>query len=340
MLLATSMISLMFNTEIVFAGETIYIRADGSVDPATAPITRGGNVYTFTADIYKPIVIEKDSIIIDGNGYMVHGAGESYGFSLNNRNNVTIRKTHITGYNYGIHMNLSTSNTVTESFLENNVLSAVWLESSTKTNTTNNTIANNYCGILLTWSDNNNITSNAVKNNPFGIWILGSSSNTVRNNTIANNNVCGIWLDQSNTTVYFNNFTNNTAQAVTSNSTNTWDNGYPSGGNCWSDYTGVDLKSGPNQDQPGSDGIGDTPYIIDADNRDSYPLMKRGRIGIQGDINGDGTVDIYDAILLAGAYGSKPGNPSWNPNADLNDDNTVDIYDAIILANHYNQHYP
>jgi len=52
-----------------------------------------------------------------------------------------------------------------------------------------------------------------------------------------------------------------------------WDDGYPSGGNYWSDYTGVDVKSGPNQEQPGSDGIGDTAYVIDADNRDNYPLV-------------------------------------------------------------------
>lgn len=54
---------------------------------------------------------------------------------------------------------------------------------------------------------------------------------------------------------------------------NSWDDGYPSGGNYWGDYTGVDNMSGPNQDIPGSDGIGDTPYIIDADSQDRYPLM-------------------------------------------------------------------
>ncbi|MCK4444183.1 MAG: hypothetical protein KAW09_06550, partial [Thermoplasmata archaeon] len=57
------------------------------------------------------------------------------------------------------------------------------------------------------------------------------------------------------------------------NCTNQWDNGYPLGGNYWSDYTGVDIFSGPNQDQPGGDGIGDTPYSIQGGNdRDRYPL--------------------------------------------------------------------
>jgi hypothetical protein len=56
-------------------------------------------------------------------------------------------------------------------------------------------------------------------------------------------------------------------------SVNVWDDGYPSGGNHWSDYVSVDVKNGIGQDLPGSDGIGDTPYTIDADNVDRYPLM-------------------------------------------------------------------
>jgi len=54
---------------------------------------------------------------------------------------------------------------------------------------------------------------------------------------------------------------------------NIWDDGYPSGGNYWSNYTGLDLFSGPYQNETGGDGIGDTPYVIDADNVDHYPLM-------------------------------------------------------------------
>jgi peptide/nickel transport system substrate-binding protein len=59
-----------------------------------------------------------------------------------------------------------------------------------------------------------------------------------------------------------------------------------------------------------------------------------------GDINYDGTVDLYDAIMLAGTFNSRPSSPNWNSKADLNSDNIVDIYDALILANHFGEHYP
>lgn len=66
----------------------------------------------------------------------------------------------------------------------------------------------------------------------------------------------------------------NTVQAkATPSSVTVWDAGYPSGGNYWSDYAGVDLFKGPGQDISGSDEIGDTHYVIDANNRDNYPLL-------------------------------------------------------------------
>jgi len=44
------------------------------------------------------------------------------------------------------------------------------------------------------------------------------------------------------------------------------------------------------------------------------------RVVIPGDINGDGSVDIFDAILLARAHNSVPTRPNWSPNADINGD--------------------
>lgn len=49
--------------------------------------------------------------------------------------------------------------------------------------------------------------------------------------------------------------------------------GYPSGGNYWSNYATVDICSGQDQNFFGSDGIGDMPYAFDQNNIDRYPLM-------------------------------------------------------------------
>ena len=53
---------------------------------------------------------------------------------------------------------------------------------------------------------------------------------------------------------------------------------------------------------------------------------------IQGDVNGDGKVDIFDAIVLGHSLGTVPGSPNWNQSADLNSDGTIDIFDALVLA--------
>jgi hypothetical protein len=58
-------------------------------------------------------------------------------------------------------------------------------------------------------------------------------------------------------------------------------------------------------------------------------------VGIPGDLNGDGTVDIYDALILSAAFNSTPSSRNWNANADINGDGIVDIYDAIILAGNF-----
>jgi parallel beta-helix repeat protein len=109
-----------------------------------------------------------------------------------------------------------------------------------------------------------------------GIFLWSSNNNTIINSNITLNAI-GICISGLNyNVIYHNDFVHNTNQAqITAGSTNTWDNGYPSGGNYWSGYAGIDVKSGPYQNQTGSDRIGDTPYVIDANNIDHYPLMNQ-----------------------------------------------------------------
>ncbi len=140
---------------------------------------------------------------------------------------------------------------------------------------TENIIVNNTNGIFVYWS-RAHLTKNIIGNNSYGTIVTGSRSSTYDKN-IFKNNSCGMhiqWTQQPHI-VYHNDFINNIENVqVLEGIENIWDDGYPSGGNFWSDYEGFDNYSGLNQDEPGTDGIGDAPYIIDAYNLDRYPLMK------------------------------------------------------------------
>jgi hypothetical protein len=72
-----------------------------------------------------------------------------------------------------------------------------------------------------------------------------------------------------------NNFITSTGQIYMYLSANSWDNGYPTGGNYWSTHAGaaIDLFRGVGQNESGSDGIGDSPYIFGSNETDHYPLM-------------------------------------------------------------------
>jgi len=122
------------------------------------------------------------------------------------------------------------------------------------------------------------LSGNYVASNSIGFWLdWDSTSNTLSGNTVTANNDYGIELMVSGNKIFHNNFINNGQQAISwSSGSNTWDDGYPLGGNYCSDYVGVDVENGPFQNVTGSDGIGDTPYtnIGQTHDVDHYPFMK------------------------------------------------------------------
>jgi len=134
-----------------------------------------------------------------------------------------------------------------------------------------NIITYNKCdGIILVRAEANTITNNTISNNGNGIYACGdlsglTSDNIISGNNIISNNGYGIELyaDCWNNIIFHNNFINNGENAVAYDWGDVWDNGYPSGGNFWDDYNGTDSDG---------DGIGDTPYTIDGNGEDRYPL--------------------------------------------------------------------
>jgi hypothetical protein len=56
---------------------------------------------------------------------------------------------------------------------------------------------------------------------------------------------------------------------------------------------------------------------------------------VNGDVNGDGTVNIFDLAAVGIAYGSSPGDANWNPAADLTGDGGIDIFDLATVGLNY-----
>ena len=140
---------------------------------------------------------------------------------------------------------------------------------------TKNNITNCHDGISLDRSSNHNtITENNIISNRNGLFISYLSKyNVISKNKITVNYKGIIFSESSDNTIYHNTFTDNTQHVYSYASANVWDDGYPSGGNYWSNYNGTDLHWGSGQNETGSDGIGDTAYVIDESNADRYPLM-------------------------------------------------------------------
>jgi parallel beta-helix repeat protein len=323
---------------------TIYIRADGSIDPPIAPIQQNGNIYTLINNITTDsdgIVVERDNVIIDGAGYTLQGTG-ARGIVLDGRYNVTITNIRILSFLHGIYLSEASNNQIIQNELQENTNSGVWLTCGSSDNViSRNRIFSNYYGIAFEWSEFNSVAENEINNNTVGIVVYSSSDNNItRNkimfningivcnvqsklNAIIGNNItansgfgveienseghriiendiesnwAGIYLHESyDNMIYHNNIIYNSPhQVYIYQSTSIWDDGYPSGGNYWSDYMGKDLYNGQYQNVSDSDGLGDTPYVIDENNIDNFPLMAPFRTFSAGIWNG--TVYNIDII--------------------------------------------
>lgn len=142
-------------------------------------------------------------------------------------------------------------------------------------------------------STNITVEGLTLENNGQGVLVAYSSNITVENCNLINN-WWGVRLwSSSNTSLYQNNIIDSYIQYET-NSENLWDDSYPSGGNYWSDYTGIDENSGLYKNETGSDGIGDTAY-----SQDRFPLMAvfssfNTSLGYYVNVISNSTIDDFD----------------------------------------------
>lgn len=339
-LLLTAGLTSASDFEPVKAPETIHIEADGSVNPPTAPIARDGEVYTFADSICGSVVLLKSDIVVDGAGYTLQGNGRGIGVDVSAVSgylNVTIRNMEIKDFDVGIEL---------ASFNEGML--------------SRNTIANNRDGVRVIGfgqfsSFNNTISGNTITNNENGIVMEGYVvGNLIFENTIANNSKCGIalitWMPlhssaienivsgntitnngngiylsgSSNNFVYHNNFVENTVQVFTENSVSVWNNGYPSGGNYWSDHICT-----------GNPSDGSQPYVLDGNNTDHYPFQVPNGWAISVAVHVDEIADTNYAATGREALASHLGHLRCNFNTYVNKNSAMNFPDFSLIARNF-----
>jgi parallel beta-helix repeat protein len=191
---------------------------------------------------------------------------------------------------YGIYLENCNSTVINRNRVSCNAGIAIEVVASRNSSISQNIVTSSACGIDLTYapygaglsipvSVNNIVNANNVLDCDQAISLRGVYNNTFFENNISNSRTVAVSIDSSdNNALYHNNFLNNHATAYEPHSfqsgmgveyyyfkNNTWDDGYPSGGNYWSSYTGTDANE---------DGIGDTPFGVFENQTDHYPLMK------------------------------------------------------------------
>jgi len=280
-------------------------------DIDTSNLVNGKPVYYWINQHSKTVPLDAGYVaIVNSSNITVQNLHLSHnleGVLLAYTNNSLIINVTVSSNERGLYMIYSHNNYIVSNTFYGNEWCGISTISSTNNIILQNTIYNNKFGIRLShsfpllpcYSDSNLISGNSVEgcmdgvyleaanhnqlngniifhNTRYGIVLDGSTENNFFRNVVRDNKY-GVWIYGSNkNTFYWNEFLNNTKQVDIFNfstSVNTWDNGYPFGGNYWSDYNGTDNYSGSYQNITGCDGIGDTPYTFDLNNQDDYPLL-------------------------------------------------------------------
>ena len=250
--------------------QTVPLNAGTAIVVNSSGITVENLVFKNNSGMVE-VAFSHDCLIKNVTVYRSPGIYLLYSYSnVISENNVTY-----TGSWPAIMLELTHYNRVANNYVSNIGVSAIWLEDTMYNTIIGNTVINSSGGsmqefdgsaVLVDDSVGCNVIGNYLSGSVFGVTVGGDvAKNLVMDNNIVKNEAgIGLWLGQDNK-IYHNNFIENKKQVrIVLTPRNSYDDGYPHGGNYWSDYTGWDANN---------DGIGDLPYVINQDNLDRYPLM-------------------------------------------------------------------
>jgi len=221
----------------------IYIRNDGSVEPAAAPIERAGSLYKLTGNIVLyTIEIQCDNIVLDGAGYTIQGNGSrikgyddgNNGVILAGRSNVVIKRLNFEQGETGIRISGSSNISVIDNSFSNGICTGIEVQDSMFVLIEDNTFTDlhtdlNVPAVMLNGS-NNTFRNNILTGSTYGITIEGSST-VVSDNKIAS--VLPVILDNAvSNTIANNNITGPTPSSLVPNQIHTGNEGIALFVNC------------------------------------------------------------------------------------------------------------
>jgi len=234
--------------------------------------TLNGHIFLVENGVYyEHVVLSKalslvgesaEGTIIDGNGTGIVVTVKANNVKISN---VTIQRSgpaESDPHEGGVYIERSNYTSISNCIVKDNFSGIQALFSENNTFAYNRVFSNRYAGFtLLSFTKNNTVVNNTIASNPNGIWCEYSSNNLIEDNTITHNSEHLMWLRKSNSSrISHNNFVGKSV--VVLGSIDVWESEFE--GNYWSEYNGTDADH---------DGIGDTPYTIDENNVDHYPLM-------------------------------------------------------------------
>ena len=188
--------------------KSFIIRHDGSTNPADAPVTRDGEVYTLTDDVAGSVDIRRAGITFDGAEHSVSdpanlNTGVSCAYA--GGGGVTIMNVHVNGFTNGITMrngctiinNVLTDNRVgilvsnQENFVSGNVVSGgvtgIRLSGDGHTISGNIVMNSDFYGISLGYGDGNTVEDNVISDNHIGIFHRFLTNSVLSGNILTGN---------------------------------------------------------------------------------------------------------------------------------------------------------